>query len=71
MDLTDRDVENAQFLEEALHARNRTHAISIALSLTKFIVSELSKPDTHLLLRNPDGSVSRVVMHELENIASK
>jgi hypothetical protein len=68
MDLTDRDVENTQFLREALHTRSNAQVVSVALSLTRFIVSELMKPGTHLLLRNPDETVSRVVMHELANI---
>jgi len=71
MDLTDRDVENTQYLREVLHARSNAQVISIALSLLRFIVSALLNPGTQLLLRNPDGSLDRVVVPELENITNR
>ena len=68
MELTDRDVENTQFLRDTLQARSNAQVVSIALSLTKFIVSALREPNTQLLIRNPDSTLDRVLMPELENI---
>jgi hypothetical protein len=68
MNLTDRDVENAKFLREMLETRSEAQVVSIALSLTKFIVSALRQPGTQILLREPNGNLARIVMHELENI---
>jgi hypothetical protein len=67
MDLTDRDAENTKFLRDAMLARSNAHVVSVALSLTKFIVSALAQ-NSQLLLRNPDGTLERIVMPELENI---
>jgi hypothetical protein len=71
MILTDRDDENAHFIRDLLHTRSMAQAVSIALSLTRFIVSALREPNTELLLRRPDGKLDRVLMPELENIASR
>lgn len=69
MELTDRDVDNTQFLRDVLNARSNAQVVSIALSLTRFIVSALRDSNAQLLLRNPNGQVDRVVMPELENIS--
>lgn len=71
MELTERDVENTQFLRDTLQARSNAQVVSIALSLAKFIVSALREPDTQLLIRNPDGTLDRVLMPELENITRR
>jgi hypothetical protein len=68
MNLTDRDVDNAKFLREVLKTRSEAQVVSISLSLTKFIVSALLQPGTQILLREPNGNLERIVMHELENI---
>jgi hypothetical protein len=70
MELTDRDVDNVRFLREVLHARSNAQVVSIALSLTKFLVSALLVKGTQIWLKNPDGTLDRVVMPELENINS-
>ena len=67
MNLTDRDVENAKFLREKLKTRSEAQVVSISLSLTRFIVSEVRKGG-QLLMRDPSGRLDRIVMHELENI---
>lgn len=71
MELTDRDVENTQFLRDTLQARSNAQVVSIALSLTKFIGAALREPNTQLLIRNPDGTLDRVLMPELENITRR
>lgn len=70
MNLTERDVSNAYAIFTATHARSKAQAVSTALSLTRFIIDSLRTPGTQLLLRNPDGSLERVVMPELEKLAS-
>jgi hypothetical protein len=66
MSLTDRDVANAEKICGALNAQNNAHAVSIALSLTGFIVEQL-KSGNDPLLRSPDGELCRIVMNELGN----
>jgi hypothetical protein len=67
MSLTDHDVANTEKIRSALHARSNAHAASIALSLTAFIVDQLSKGDD-LLLRSPQGETQKIVMNELAPI---
>ena len=70
MNLTDRDIDNADVIYETTHARAKAHAVSSALSLTRFIIDELKqRPGTDILLRNPDGSQVRLVMPELEQLS--
>ena len=67
--LTDKDVENAERLHRLTNSRTRAQAVSIALSLSSFI-AEQRRNGAQLQLRHPDGTVERIVMTELENIAT-
>ena len=70
MNLTDWDVENADVILESTQARSKAHAVSSALSLTRFLIDELKqRPGTEVLLRNPDGSQMRLVVPELEQLS--
>jgi len=68
MSLTDRDVANTEKLRQALDARSNAHAVSVALSLTTFLVDRL-KEGNELVLRTPKGELQRVFMAELEPLA--
>jgi hypothetical protein len=67
MSLTDRDVTNTEMLREALRSRSNAHAVSIALSLTTFLVGELRKGN-QLCLQAPGGDLQKVVMAELTEV---
>ncbi|MCB8880974.1 hypothetical protein ACELLULO517_12075 [Acidisoma cellulosilytica] len=69
MSLTDRDVANTDNLRQALDARSNAHAVSIALSLTSFLVGQLQQGH-ELCLRLPNGELQRVVMTELAAVGS-
>jgi hypothetical protein len=64
MSLTDRDVANTGKIRSTVAARSNAHAVSIALSLTGFLVDQLQKQN-ELLLRSPGGEMFKVVMAEL------
>jgi hypothetical protein len=67
MNLTDRDVQNTEFIRGITHARSNASAVSIALSLARFIAGQLQE-GSELLLRNRNGEIERVVMPELTDI---
>ena len=67
MGLTDRDVLNTEKIRTALDARSNAHAVSIALSLTAFLIDQLQRGND-LLLRSPSGELQKVVMTELAQI---
>jgi hypothetical protein len=67
MSLTDRDVANTEKIRSALDARSNAHAVSIALSLTTFVVDRLQH-NYELLLRSPNGELEKIVMNELAPI---
>jgi hypothetical protein len=68
MSLTDVDAENAEFIRRETHARSKAHALSIALTLTRFAIDLLKKSGSELAVRNSDGNFDRVVMPDLQNI---
>jgi hypothetical protein len=68
MSLTDRDAQNTDLIREATLARSNAGAVSIALSLTSFIVSRMQEGG-ELLLRGRDGEVERIVMAELAHVS--
>jgi len=68
MVLTDRDVANTAKIRESTDARSNAHAVSIALSLTGFIVDALRNGD-ELMFRLPNGEFRQVYMTELANVA--
>ncbi len=67
MILTDRDVSKTAKIREATQARSNAHAVSIALSLTSFLVDALQNGND-LLLRLPNGDFQQVIMTELEAV---
>ena len=67
MSLTDRDAENTEKIRQALQARSNAHAVSIALSLTAFLVEQLQRGN-EVLLRTPEGELQKVIMTELAPI---
>lgn len=69
MRLTDKDVANAEAIQEATDAHTKAHTVSIALSLTRFIVDALKSPGTEILLRKSGDRLERIVMPELENVS--
>jgi hypothetical protein len=72
MELTDRDVENVRFLRDIFHfVRSNAQVISIALSITQFLVRALRVEGSDLLIRNPDGSLDRVIMPELAHLSQR
>ena len=69
MSLTDHDVANTEKLRKALHARSNAHVVSIALSLTSFVVDQLQHGN-EIVLRSPQGELQRIVMNELSPVNS-
>jgi hypothetical protein len=68
MSLTDRDMENAARVHDLCNAQNHAHAVSIPLSLAAFLANAVAEGE-EILLRTPDGTISRVKMAELEGAA--
>jgi hypothetical protein len=66
--LTDKDVENTEKLHRLTNSRTKAQAVSIALSLSSFL-AEQRRNGAQIQLRHPDGTIERIVMTELENIA--
>jgi len=69
MTLDPRDLRNVDKLVDSGAARNKTHAVSIALSLAGYVVEALSKGDSRLLIQTGDKRFERIVMPELEDLA--
>jgi hypothetical protein len=69
MSLTDRDVANTEKIRSALGARSNAHAVSIALSLTAFVVDQLRNKN-ELLLRTPEGETQKIFMSELAPVSA-
>ena len=68
MNLTERDAENTDLIRHLTHARSNASAVSIALSLTRFIVDQM-RDGSEVLLRNRAGDIERIVMSELTDVA--
>jgi hypothetical protein len=66
--LTERDVDNANCIHAWTHSRTKAQAVSVALSLARYII-EQRRGGAQLLLRQPDGTTERIVMTELEEAA--
>jgi hypothetical protein len=65
--LSDTDALNAERIEKSTAARSKAHGLSIALTLTRYIIDQIMKGN-ELLVRTKDGKLERVVMPELENV---
>jgi hypothetical protein len=71
MNLTEADAANATFIESAINARSRAQAVSFSLTLARFIIDQLGKPKTQLLIRNPDGTLDGIRIPELEGVSRR
>ena len=67
MGLTERDVENTDYIYSVTDARTKAQAVSIALSLTRYLIDQKIKGND-LVVRNDRGDFERVVMMELERL---
>jgi hypothetical protein len=65
--LTEHDVENVNEIYAWTQARTKAQAVSIALSLTRYLI-EQRRNGANLLLRQPNGEVDRIVITELESL---
>lgn len=65
--LTEQDVENTNRITQWIRARTKAQAVSVALSLARFIIEQRMK-GAQILLKQPDGTTERIVMTELENL---
>jgi hypothetical protein len=65
MSLTEHDIQNTEKIREVLEGRSNAHAVSIALSLTAFIVDQMLNKN-EVLLRDARGELCRIAMAELE-----
>jgi hypothetical protein len=68
--LTERDVDNLSDIYVWTQARSKAQAVSIALSLTRYLIEQRRNGAT-LLLRHPNGETERIVMSELEYLNSE
>ncbi len=66
--LTERDVENANCIHNWTHSRTKAQAVSVALSLARYLI-EQRRAGAQLILRQKDGTTERIVMTELEEAA--
>jgi hypothetical protein len=69
MNLTDQDIANVEALTELPSIRNKTHAISVALAFARHVADSLQASGAHLLLRDGQGNLERIVMPELQAAA--
>lgn len=65
MNLTDRDVGNAEILQDLLRARNKASAVSSALSLATVLATRIKRGEM-LYLRGEDGLTERVFIPGLD-----
>ena len=65
MNLTDRDVGNAEILQDLLRARNKASAVSSALSLATVLATRIKRGEK-LYLRGEDGVTERVFILGLD-----
>ncbi len=59
MNLTQRDIENAAFLLDALNERTQASVVSKSLSLTRDILEMLSD-NSKLLVEDKDGKIQEI-----------
>jgi hypothetical protein len=68
MILTKEDVDNADDISKLSGANSKANAVSISLSLAKFIFNAVAdKPGANLLIQYPDGNIDRVLIPALEH----
>ena len=61
MNLTQRDIQNADALTERLHSRNKASTVSTALAITEEITRRIMDGG-ELMLRKKDGSLETVII---------
>lgn len=61
MNLTDRDVKNAEKLSEQFHTRSKAEAVSAALTITSSL-SDLLQGGKELIIRNKDGDLEKIII---------
>lgn len=66
--LTERDVDNAETIHRLTQSRTKAQAVSIALSLARFLIEQRLE-GSQLQLKHRDGTVERIVMTELEQLS--
>ena len=65
MNLTDRDVGNAEMLQDLLRAKNKASAISSALSLATVLATRIKRGEK-LYFRREDGVTERIFIPGLD-----
>lgn len=61
MNLTQKDVDNTEQLTKQLNSRSKAATVSAALSLTATIM-DAKKKGADIMVRNPDGTMERLVI---------
>lgn len=61
MGLTARDINNADWLQDKMHARSKAAVVSNSLEITTKL-SEVLQKGGHLLVENPDGTIEKLVI---------
>jgi hypothetical protein len=64
--LREEDIRNAEVVKELARATSNAHAVSIALSLGRFVLEVLNSKKDQLLIRNEKGELERVRVPHLE-----
>ena len=65
MNLTQRDLDNAEALTERLHSRTKASTVSAALAITEGITRRIVDGN-ELMIRKKDGSLETVVIAGLD-----
>lgn len=66
-DLTDKDRENAIRIMASTPSVSLSHAVAVALALTRFVVDQIAL-DNELVLRSVSGQLTRVKMAALDKV---
>ena len=61
MNLSDRDIRNAEILTERLNLRNKASTVSSALAITEGLTKKIASGE-ELLIRRKDGSMDVVII---------
>ena len=65
MNLTPRDIENADALTKRLHSRNKASTVSTALAITEGITRRI-QDGGELMIRKKDGSLETMIIAGLD-----
>ena len=65
MNLTERDIANAEILTARLHSRNKASTVSTALAITEGITRKI-EDGGELIVRKKDGSIETVLIAGLD-----